>query len=380
MANRKKSNKSWLRRLLPPVLVLLLAAGCIPTELNERSLVSMVGIDANKDHTVRLTLGIIATHNKETPDAITVYSVDGETLFDASRKFIQIIGNQPLWPYIKVIVLGPSVSKKDIIPVLDFFNRNNEIQPNPYVILSKIPAEEIVRIQSLLPALNTVIVEQQLINQSRLSLAPRVQLFQLNEMMYAPGSTGYMALIRKMSQDKGSFSQVSGMAVIKNGKWIGELGERETRGVLWVRHEVEGGILNVSLKKATASLVIKKCSKVEMKPVLRDGELSMSLNIKVKLSVGEIMGYLRMDQAGLEKIRQGAEKEIASEVKEALAAVQPAYKADIFGFGPAVERKYPKYWQEHKEQWESIFSKLPVDISVKASLHDFGLTESVSAR
>ncbi len=376
MATRKNA-KGWLRRAVLPVLVLLAAAGCMPTELNERSLVSMVGIDANKDNTLRLTLGIIGTQDKNQADAITVYSVNGETLFDAARKFIQVVGNQPLWPYIKVIVLGPSVSKQDIIPVLDYFNRNNEIQPNPFVVLSMIPAEEIVRVQTVLPALNTVVVEQQLVNQSKLSLAPKVHLYQLNEMMVSPGSTGYTALIRKKSQNEGAYSQVSGLAVIKHGRWIGELDERQTRGVLWVQHQVKGGILNVPLEKATASLVIKKCSKVKLKPDLQDGQLRISLDMEVKLSVGEIMGYLTMDRKGLESIRTGAEKEITQEVEAALSVAQRTYKADIFGFAQAVERKYPDYWQEHKDSWESVFSRLSVDIAVKASLHDFGLTESV---
>lgn len=42
---------------------------------------------------------------------------------------------------------------------------------------------------------------------------------------------------------------------------------------------------------------------------------------------------------------------IESEVKAALRKAQAELGVDIFGFGEAVHRKYPKEWQELKGRW-----------------------------
>jgi spore germination protein KC len=48
-------------------------------------------------------------------------------------------------------------------------------------------------------------------------------------------------------------------------------------------------------------------------------------------------------------------------------------KSDIFGFGNAFYRlKYQK-WQEMKDDWEDIFTSLPVEVNIKANIERTGL-------
>lgn len=129
------------------MLILLLLSGCVEeVELEEKVIVSMVGIDQTENGLYTVTMGLIDTRLIEEKEekGIRVYSVEGESIFEAVRSSILKIGRQPQWPYIQVIVFGPAFIEEDVVPVLDFFNRNNEVQPNPYITFSHVLAKEII--------------------------------------------------------------------------------------------------------------------------------------------------------------------------------------------------------------------------------------------
>ncbi|MDF2925616.1 MAG: germination protein Ger(x)C family [Paenibacillaceae bacterium] len=376
----------FLQKGLLALSILFITSSC--TELSERTLIAGVGIDQKEDGTIRLTLALLGSQKQpgsqklQGANQTTMYTVEGQTIFDAGRKFIQNIGNQLLWPYVKIVVIGPSISHKDVIPMLDFLNRNNEIQPNPYILLSQVSAEEIINLKTDLPILSTVMIEQQIKNQGLLSRAPRVQLYQFNEMMFSHGGTGFASLIKKVTHNKQPVPMVEGMAVLKKGKWVGELDSEKTRGVLWVRGDVEGGILVVQAdseggdQQVKISLEIMECTKAKIKPLLQEDELSVTLDIHSRMAVGEVLGHFTMNKANVDLINDLAAKEINKEIMAAMKVAQKEWQTDIFGIKQVVERKYPEYWKKHKEEWESIFAELPIQADVEVSIRKLGLVES----
>lgn len=371
--------------LLASVLLLLSASGCMATELNERSIVSMVGIDREDNGDYTVTLGLIGSKKQgvQEQETVSIHAVQGETLYEAARKFILRTGNQLLWTYIKVIVLGPSTADTDMTILMDFFNRNNEIQPNPYIVYAQVPARDIMKMNMDAPTLPTHILERQIKNQSLLSTAPEVTLYQWNEMLLSSEKAAYASVVRTVRHEGNQIPAVEGMAVFRNGVKKGELGARETRGVLWVRHEVRGGILVIPVpsqqdkNETKLSLEVTKKNKAQIQPELTDQGLKLHLTIRAKLAIGEVMGDLRMDPQDMLAIRSRAEDEIRHEIESSLAQTQKKLKADIYGFGDAVHRKYPEYWNRHKAEWPEIFGELPVDITVQADVERFGLLETL---
>lgn len=166
--------------LIFTLIVLFSLSGCWGLmELDKRVLVSMVAIDRDEDGKIKLSVGLIdprKVENKEST-AIIIYTGTGETLHEASRNFISLTGKLLMWPYIKMIIIGPTIAKDDILSFLDYFNRKNEIQPNPYIFISNAPAEEIINLKTGLSNIPSVIVEDQIKNQDFLSYAPQVRLY-----------------------------------------------------------------------------------------------------------------------------------------------------------------------------------------------------------
>ncbi|MEW9107163.1 Ger(x)C family spore germination C-terminal domain-containing protein, partial [Paenibacillus sp.] len=45
---------------------------------------------------------------------------------------------------------------------------------------------------------------------------------------------------------------------------------------------------------------------------------------------------------------------------------------DVFGFGEAVHRAYPSYWNRHKKEWPQLFKELQVNVQVDFNIRRTG--------
>lgn len=360
------------------VILLIFLSGCSIQELNQRIIVASVGIDKTEDNKIRLTMGLIDPRAVELKDplGVRVYSFEGETIFDANRRSITETGKHPMWPYIKIIIFGPSVSKEDIVPCLDFFNRNNEVQPNPFIVFSEDPAEDIVHTAVDFGNIPAVIMEQQLKHQIFVSYEPSIILHQFTEMMLTPERKGFAPIIKKYQKEDKNIPTMQGLAIIKGAKWIGKFNSKETRGLLWVREEVEGGILSIPALNGNGKigLEILKKAKVEMTPKITGAGIQINLRVKSAVNIVEMMDQTDIHEKNLSRIKLLAEKAVKKEIQSAIDRAKDM-QVDIFGFDEAVHRKNPRYWKTHQKDWDRNFSSLPIQINVNLDLQNIGLNQ-----
>jgi spore germination protein KC len=72
------------------------------------------------------------------------------------------------------------------------------------------------------------------------------------------------------------------------------------------------------------------------------------------------------DPKNTKVLEKALEKEIEGRLKVTIDQVQKEMETDIFGFAEAFEQKYPKKWNEVKDDWEEIFPKVEVTFDIKA--------------
>lgn len=176
----------------------------------------------------------------------------------------------------------------------------------------------------------------------------------------------------------GSELKVGGTAVFKGNKMAGWLDERESRGLLWVRGKVKGGIITVSCGSGGGGdqrfsiEILSNGSKIE--PELVDGELSVTVKITADTSIQEAECRQELEKPEVIKsIENSLADAVRGEVEAALARAQREYRSDVFGFGEAVHRKYPGVWKEVKNDWKEIYPDLPVYVEVDARIARTGL-------
>lgn len=69
-------------------------------------------------------------------------------------------------------------------------------------------------------------------------------------------------------------------------------------------------------------------------------------------------------------------KEIRTRIQLVVNSAQKEFQSDIFGFGQAVYRKYPRAWNTvYKKNWDQDFPKLEVNIHSKVYIRRIGLSK-----
>nr|WP_318507178.1 Ger(x)C family spore germination protein [Bacillus sp. T3] len=316
MKDVEEKNKHPILLFCILLTIVFLLSGCNREELDGMVILSAIGIDQIENDKVKLTLALIDTRPTEQQEAkgIHVYTSEGDTIFDAARALIDKVGKQPIWPYIKIVVLGQSVTKTNILPYLDFLNRNNAVQPNPYILLSKKDASDIIKAKVDFSSIPAVIIEKMLEQQGEVAFTPAIKLHQFTEMMLSPKRVGYLAIIDTVKKGKEEMPKIKNTGVIKDAKWVGNLNTQETRGLLWLKDEVKGGILVIPALQGTGKigLEILDQTKLDIKPKFAHGSIqSINVELNCTVSIGEMLTeYTALNHKKIDEIKLIAEQVI----------------------------------------------------------------------
>lgn len=388
-----------MRKLLACLALLIIVAGVLSgcwsrKELSELAIVLGAGVDRTPDDQVRLTLQIARPHafaagggegagGKEPPT--WVISETGSTILDAQRKLATRISRHIYWAHNITVVFGEEAARNGIRKYTNFFSRGVQPRETAWVMVAKGEAKDILETGSALEKSSA----QDIGFLSRAKTGYSVNWKDFIVMLATRGSNPIATRVDIMesgitpggaTQDKPVKRKgvaFTGTAVFQQEKLVGWLDESETRGLLWLRGEVLKGVITLpSLKEPGKEMSVEIIrGHTEVEPQY-DGE---SVWFKVKI---DAEGDLAEDQSIhlniLDREEQEAvEKEMAGEIEEkarlALEKAQGEYRSDIFDFGMAFHRKYPREWAELKDRWNEVFAGAGVDFEIEAHLRRSGL-------
>jgi spore germination protein KC len=400
-----KANK--LLCLLLIVTVILTQSACWDkVEVEQLAIVLAIALDKGKDGNVKVIVQTINPNGLAGgsgtnsggggPAAYRNIGAEGRTIFDAVRAMGSTVPRQLYFSHNQVIIISEELAREGIIDLMDFFDRNPQIRRSNWVLISKQETDQ----RQLLDAANPLEVSpagriERIIEQrSREPVYAPIKLGDLLEKLSNKGSSVYTAGVslsfnraiapNNPANQQGSSGQVnpleinlSGTAVFKQGRMAGWLDEGETKGLLWVKEGLTGGVHTVNLggKGKQVSLEITNTSTNMAATVDDAGEIMINVDIKAEANVAESRAYLDYKKPeSLLILQQLLAARIKQEIEMALAKTQQEYHSDVFGFGAAVYRKYPQYWKQIEDQWEdTIYPDVPVVINVKTEIPRTGL-------
>lgn len=323
-------------------------------------------------------------------------TIEGDTIFNAIRDLSLQTPRQLFFAHNQVIIISDQLARgRGVSEIIDFFERNPEIRRTTWVLVGKgnlsTLLDEPGRVENT-PAqrISGIIEERALSSQYGVK-----RLGDFLEVMESHGAQPFTAIIERKTnisrpiehsetQSEGHISEphqnlvLSGTAVFRKDKLVGQLNPKESRGLLWVRGEVKGGNIDIVVPEEgkTVSLEILR-ARTRLTPSIRDGRVFMKVEIKEESNLVETFAPLDLEKPEtierLEKLLAGA---IREEVESALSRAQQEYRSDVFGFGEAVHRKYPGQWKEIKDTWTDIFPGVEVEVLVDAKIRRTGLVTS----
>lgn len=386
-------------------LITLIPSGCWNRrELDSLSFVMALGIDKDKtENKITLTAQILKPAEVKapagggmsgagSPKGVWVTTSTGKTVFDALHNFTFEAGRELFLPFTRVVVIGEEAARAGVAPLVDMLERDHEFRRNIWVLVAKGKAKNVLEAEHEQEKIPARAIERLIKVSAATSMAPMVKLNDFLAMMASKSSDPFAAAVEvfEKRRDEGDESQeggekkekkvkrikTGGTAVFKKDKLAGWLDNTETRGLLWILGKVRSGIIVIPAPEGSRdqeiSLEIIRAES-KLKPKIEDGNIYMTIEIKEEGNLGEQM--VPGDLAKPEKFKLLEEEQakvIEREVRSALEKAQQEWGVDIFGFGEAVHRAYPKEWEILKKRWDEEFPMVEVEIKVEAKLRRLG--------
>lgn len=378
--------KNKIRFLLLIGFVLLLTGCWDRKEVNDLAIITIAGIDKKDDERLELTVLIYVPKggggqqmdggSSSGGGEQLVRSAEGVTMADAMSKLQQKFPRRLFWAHTEVILIDEELAKGDIRPRFDFILRHPQLRERAHIFVSKQKVKELLSIQ---PPLERDLAEV-LHELALLKIGIDVTTKELAQMLISDGGAAAVPYIEKLppqsgQKEKETIAYITGSAVFKNGKMVGYIDEKVTRGVLWLRNEIELSIVTVKPDNAEGHIsmnLLRADSKLI--PKIENGIWKITLKTETEDDIIQNATNLELkDKKNIVMLEQKLIEEINERVNLTLEVVQKGMEADIFGFADAFHRAYPDIWNKNKNQWNDIFPNVEVTIETKANVRRPGM-------
>jgi spore germination protein KC len=362
-------------------------------ELDTLAIVTAVGIDkSQEDGKVSVTFQIMKPSEVKAPSSgsqgsggsggssgVWVLTSTGYTVFDAARNAITQSDRRLFFPQNRIIVIGEEIARKGTASLLDFFDRDPEPRRLSWLLIAKGKASDIIHAKHEQEKIPAEAIDSMVKSSGVTSMAVKVNLNDFFKKLSSPSADPVACRI-EMIKEEGSANRkirVTGAAVFRRDRLVGFLDRPETRGLNWVLGKVRSGIIVVKSPKEenknVALEIIRASSKIT--PKIQDGEGSITVEIKEEGNLAEQMSNVELTNVGMFKVlEQRKAQVIKNEIESVLNKARKEWGVDIFGFGEAVHRKYPREWKELQGKWRDEFPEIKVEVKIDANLRTGGLS------
>ncbi|NMB44811.1 MAG: Ger(x)C family spore germination protein [Firmicutes bacterium] len=394
------------RRLILATLgmILLLLGGCWNRrEVETLAFIMAAGVDqAAEPDKVQLTVQIAlpaalvtATGGSGASErAFWLVSSTGYTPFDATRNFASQSSRRLFWAHNRWLVIGEEMARDGIEDILDMFVRDGETRRTVKVAVSKGgKASDFLQTELEMERLSSEAYVGILQNSST-GLSTVVDI-DIHRFLLALAGEGIepVAIRAEMIDrlpdvdirgqlERSTISlapRITGAAVFRESKLVGWLDKPEARGYNWVLGKAKSSLIIIERPEDETKYVgielMRAGSKI--KPEIVDGRPRMTVKIQAEGAIGDIEDmFMITDSLGaVASMERRMATVIANDVN---AALQKARElgSDIFGFGQAIYRRYPKEWSSWKDNWnDQGFQELEVKVEVESKIRRSGLIE-----
>lgn len=380
------------------LLMLLLLTGCWNrVELNDIAIISATGIDWKDgkwilSYQVVIPRAISSQTGESGTAAVNVFSTSGDNFRFAISKASEELSRRLYFSHNQIVIIGQEAARKGIGPLMEVYLRNHDSRETVSVFLSRSDARGIMEQLIPLEQIPGAAIQRLIVNEEIGSSAFRHMTVHdaLMELLGSSKATAIPGLViagpgegTESVEDLGKTTtatkvRLKDLGLIQGDKLVGWVNDEQSKGVMWLSDHVERSTVSFTCAdnrkgKPTSSVRILETS-TKLKPMLVNGKWIVKADVEAS---GVLMEYncsgdLSKPQE-VEKIEKRIEDEIKAIMTNGWEAVRK-HKADVLGFGALIHKQYPKEWRESSANWEELFPKTEVEMTVKMRLSSTGMS------
>ncbi|MCY9664146.1 Ger(x)C family spore germination protein [Paenibacillus alginolyticus] len=379
------------------ILLGVVLSGCWDRhELNDLAITVGVGFDkSGKEYLVTTQIvnpnEVASKKGSGYSTPITTFSASGVSVLEAARKLTTLTPRKIFASHLRILVISEELAREGVSKVLDGLSRDHEVRSDFYIIVAK--GTTAAKVLQILTPIERIPANKMFktLETSEKAWAPTVsvQLDRFIRNLSKPTRDSVLTGIRLngdlekgksksvLSETKPStYLEYSGIALFKKDKLVDWLNAEESKGYNYIMGNVKSTMGHVTCPKGgTITFEIIR-AKTKMKGHVVNGKPEINIQVFLEENVSEVQCQIDLldpnTVSELERIVETKLKQVMfSTIKKA-----KQNKADIFGFGDAIEDASPKTWLKVKSDWENEFAKLKVNIDAEINIRRFGTTNN----
>lgn len=385
--------KKWIIVMLYFNFIFL--SGCWDMrELNELGFVMAVGIDKGKDPgTFRVTAQIAKPSNAgsnqggskgENENAVYIASSEGETIFDAIRNLAKFTSRRIIWAHNNVIIIGESLARQDITPVIDFFTHNYELRMRTWVAVCKGEAMDYVNAKTGMEDIPGVSISSLYRYAELPAESVRTELLKVFRDFTSDTVETLISALRlrediassntSQKQDGEKQIELTGAAVFKKTRMVGWVSPEEARGLGLIRNEINSAIIVIPFDEYEGKKVSVEVDNIKTSVISDVSGSIPAITIKVKGKGNIVEQDMVTNDMSIDVLKSRSEelvnKEVEKSIMMAVDKVQKKYNCDVLAFGRAIHIQHKNEWYEKiAENWDEIYPQIPVTVKANIDIH-----------
>jgi len=357
------------------ILCSLFLVGCQNyRELNNTAIVSAIGIDTD-DNGYKVSVQIVNTeknsNEQENLNNPIVYSSNGKNISDALNNINLKSPNILYLGHLQVVLISEKIAKMGINDFTDYFLRNNEINKNFTILISKDNTpEEVLNVPTSLVNFPRGNILGSIEVSSTLSGASNnIKFTNFINDLKSKGINPVMSSIKIVeSEEKNKKNlQISDMAIFNKDKLVGYINKDEIIGYNFITNNIDNTIINIKCNKNRNMSIKLKNINTKTTFKLKNNNPNIIINVNSKANIEETNCDL-----DLKNIKEKTESEIKYLINTTINKIKQNYHIDIFGFGNKIYQKNPNYFKSIENNWNEIFSNLDIVINVNTDIETKG--------
>ena len=341
-------------------------------ELNNSAIVSAIGIDKTNNK-YKVTIQVVNTEkNKNDQSDLNtpiIYTSSGNNISEALNNISLKSPKMLYLGHLEVVIISENLARGGTNEIIDYFLRNNQINKNFTILVSKNNTPEEV-LNTPTPLVNFPsgnILGSVEISSSLGGASSNVKFINFVDDIKKQGKNPVMSSISlaENSDKTKKELQIDDLGVFSYDKLIGYLSKDNTKGYNFITNNINTSVINFKCDDNNyIGVSVSNCKtniKVNNTPLV---------NLSVSADGNIIENNCNMS---LEQIKINSEKEIEKLINNSIKTVKEEYKSDIFGFGNYIYLNDFNYFNKIKDKWhEEIFINLKINTNVKITFNNTG--------
>ncbi|MGZ7444384.1 Ger(x)C family spore germination protein [Paenibacillus sp. TH7-28] len=355
-------------------------------EMDELAFVMASGLDLAENGELVTSLQIALPIGLPTPvqskgkKSFVVLSDEGKDGIDTLNKEQQQLSRTIKLGLRRVIVIGESLGRHGLNQVLDTLMRSPESRYNSYIVTAYgTTAKEVLSTPYLLEEIPADGINNILKNDSTLA----VKADEFLDALAAHGKSPVTAGIQLTKDATGNPTfKLDKIAAYRSNKLVGFLSGDEQKAFRLFRENIHALSWAVQFEppnpeyKGTVNMNVLKVKRdIHTRMIEEKPAITVHLTVTGIISANDT----ELDMTNSEvhnRLERKYEDELKKAMESAVSISQQEFKSDIFGFGRKVHTDHPYTWKKLKEQWDVMYSTIPVEVNIDVRIERFGRTQA----